>query len=90
MSKTLNEKIKESKLKENQIQFLTYQILKGLNYLHSCNIIHRVNFILIFKIFNKRLFLFKKDLKPSNITVNENNELKVKNRKMLLKNKETN
>ncbi len=28
-------------ISEDQIIWYTYQLLRGLNYLHSCNIIHR-------------------------------------------------
>ena len=48
---TLNHLLKPevTKLKNDLIMFLFYQILRGLKYLHSCNIIHRVtnNFIII-------------------------------------------
>lgn len=41
MDMTLKDVIKTQKLNETQIQFFTYQILRGLKYLHSANIIHR-------------------------------------------------
>jgi serine/threonine protein kinase len=41
MSTNLKAVLKEQKLKENQIRFFTYQILRGLKYLHSASITHR-------------------------------------------------
>jgi serine/threonine protein kinase len=64
------------KLEKDQISFLTYQLLRGLKYLHSCNIVHRVSFILFENILSFITFIFQ-DLKPSNITVNEECELRV-------------
>ena len=43
----LNNILKNQRLQNEQISFLTYQILRGLKYLHSCNIIHRVGIILL-------------------------------------------
>jgi len=45
-------------LSEQHIQFFTYQILRGLKYLHSAGILHR-------------------DLKPRNLLVNSNCDLKI-------------
>lgn len=41
MGTDLNNVLKTQELKEDQIIFFTYQILRGLKYLHSSNIIHR-------------------------------------------------
>jgi hypothetical protein len=53
METTLNHLLRPEmpKLKDDQIMFLFYQILRGLKYLHSCNIVHRVSsfFYLIYK-----------------------------------------
>lgn len=43
MSTDLNNVLKTQELSEDQIIFFTYQILRGLKYLHTSNIIHRVN-----------------------------------------------
>lgn len=42
MGSDLNNIIKTQKLHEEHIQFLVYQILRGLKYIHSAGIIHRV------------------------------------------------
>jgi serine/threonine protein kinase len=43
MGTDLNNVLKTQQLSDDQIIFFTYQILRGLKYLHSCNIIHRVS-----------------------------------------------
>ena len=58
MSTDLNNVLKTQQLNEDQISFFAYQILRGLKYLHTSNIIHR-------------------DMKPGNLTVNEDCELRV-------------
>ncbi len=42
MQADLSNFLKKSKLNLPQIVFFTYQIFRGLKYLHSSNIIHRV------------------------------------------------
>ncbi|KAK1799942.1 hypothetical protein P4O66_006460 [Electrophorus voltai] len=58
MGADLNNIVKCQKLTDDHVQFLIYQILRGLKYIHSADIIHR------------------QDLKPSNLAVNEDCELK--------------
>jgi serine/threonine protein kinase len=45
MATDLNNVLKTQRLQEDQIKFFTYQILRGLKYLHTANIIHRVRYI---------------------------------------------
>jgi len=49
----------KNKLTDDHIQFFIYQILSGLKYMHSANVIHR-------------------DLKPGNLLLNSDCELKVR------------
>lgn len=42
MGADLNQIIKTQKLSDDHVQFLVYQILRGLKYIHSAGIIHRV------------------------------------------------
>lgn len=42
MGADLNNIIKTQKLSDEHVQFLVYQILRGLKYIHSAGIIHRV------------------------------------------------
>lgn len=44
MGADLNQIIKTQKLSDDHVQFLVYQILRGLKYIHSAGIIHRVSF----------------------------------------------
>ena len=41
MGTDLNNVLKTQELSEDQIVFFTYQLLRGLKYLHTSNIIHR-------------------------------------------------
>ena len=43
MGTDLNNVLRTQELGEEQIMFFTYQILRGLKYLHSANIMHRVS-----------------------------------------------
>nr|XP_058164972.1 mitogen-activated protein kinase 12 isoform X2 [Dasypus novemcinctus]XP_058164973.1 mitogen-activated protein kinase 12 isoform X2 [Dasypus novemcinctus] len=58
MGTDLGKLMKHEKLSEDRVQFLVYQILKGLQYIHAAGVIHR-------------------DLKPGNLAVNEDCELKI-------------
>jgi p38 MAP kinase len=45
MGADLNNIIRTQKLSDDHVQFLLYQILRGLKYIHSAGIIHRVSVI---------------------------------------------
>ena len=86
MGSDLNTVLKSHKLNSDQISFLTYQILRGLKYLHSCNIIHRVCYYFYYFIFiilyNTYVLMyydvyFFQDLKPSNLIVTEDLDVQV-------------
>ena len=73
MGADLNNIIKTQKLSDDHVQFLVYQIIRGMKYVHSAGIIHRfVNKYA--ETFSENVF---RDLKPSNIAVNEDCELKI-------------
>jgi serine/threonine protein kinase len=42
MGADLNNIVRTQKLSDDHVQFLIYQILRGLKYIHSAGIIHRV------------------------------------------------
>lgn len=44
MGADLNNIVRTQKLSDDHVQFLVYQILRGLKYIHSAGIIHRVGF----------------------------------------------
>ena len=43
MGADLNNIVKTQKLSDDHVQFLVYQILRGMKYVHSAGIIHRVS-----------------------------------------------
>ena len=45
MGADLNNIVKTQKLSDDHVQFLVYQILRGMKYVHSAGIIHRVRYI---------------------------------------------
>lgn len=45
MGADLNNIIRTQRLSDDHVQFLVYQILRGLKYIHSAGIIHRVRFL---------------------------------------------
>ncbi|GCB69207.1 mitogen-activated protein kinase 14 isoform X1 [Scyliorhinus torazame] len=83
MGADLNNIVKCQKLTDDHVQFLIYQILRGLKYIHSAGIIHRSSVkakkdgrsasIGVTRILKVELM----DLKPSNLAVNEDCELKI-------------
>ena len=59
------------------VKSLMYQLLRGLNYCHTHNVLHRyklenLNDLLVVR----QIFLFR-DLKPQNLLINKNGELKL-------------
>ena len=43
MGADLNNIVRTQKLTDDHVQFLVYQVLRGLKYIHSAGIIHRVS-----------------------------------------------
>ena len=60
MGADLNNIVKTQRLSDDHVQFLVYQILRGMKYVHSAGIIHRVRstFILFFILFYVLLVFF--------------------------------
>lgn len=52
MGADLNNIIRTQRLSDDHVQFLVYQILRGLKYIHSAGIIHRVSVGTFLHIFN--------------------------------------
>ena len=48
MGADLNSIIKTQRLSDDHVQFLVYQIIRGLKYIHSAGVIHRVIKIVYF------------------------------------------
>ena len=48
MGADLNTIVKTQRLSDDHVQFLIYQILRGMKYVHSAGIIHRVSFRFFF------------------------------------------
>lgn len=46
MGADLNNIVRTQKLSDDHVQFLVYQILRGLKYIHSAGIIHRVHIVI--------------------------------------------
>ena len=75
MGADLNNIIKTQQLSDDHVQFLVYQIVRGMKYVHSAGIIHRWGiWFLAYLIWTPAIL---RDLKPSNIAVNEDCELKI-------------
>lgn len=55
MGADLNSIIKTQRLSDDHVQFLVYQILRGLKYIHSAGIIHRVSVFATFLSINHTL-----------------------------------
>lgn len=71
----LNEILRSADTLSNEHhQFILYQLLRGLKFIHSANIIHR-DLVLAFWSFLKNSFFFNK--KPKNLLINEDCELKI-------------
>ncbi|PWA24872.1 hypothetical protein CCH79_00010086 [Gambusia affinis] len=85
MGTDLGKLMKKTKLSEEKIQCLVYQTLKGLKYIHSAGIIHRVGFVTYYDrdFLSSELLIYGflckqfQDLKPGNLVVNQDCELKI-------------
>lgn len=58
MGADLNNIIRTQKLTDDHVQFLVYQILRGLKYIHSAGIIHRVSMFFMSIMFNLGSYFF--------------------------------
>ena len=74
MDLDLNNIIKIQKLTDDQVKFIIYQIMRGLKYIHSAGIIHRYWSPLSLL---QTEYSPRRDLKPSNLAVNEDCDLKI-------------
>ena len=74
MDLDLNNIIKIQKLTDDQVKFIIYQIMRGLKYIHSAGIIHRYWSPLSLP---QSEYSPRRDLKPSNLAVNEDCDLKI-------------
>ncbi|KAK2494414.1 hypothetical protein MC885_013984 [Smutsia gigantea] len=89
MGADLNSIVKCQALSDEHVQFLVYQLLRGLKYIHSAGIIHRVGVVSWLAGCGARPLLSQavqllsshlpalQDLKPSNVAVNEDCELRI-------------
>ncbi|TNN68001.1 Mitogen-activated protein kinase 12 [Liparis tanakae] len=82
MGTDLGKLMKLQRLSEEKIQYLVYQMLKGLKYIHSAGIIHRVSSLLYFHhvcVSSQLVFSHGnlQDLKPGNLAINQDCELKI-------------
>ncbi|XP_036862583.2 mitogen-activated protein kinase 11 isoform X2 [Manis javanica] len=89
MGADLNSIVKCQALSDEHVQFLVYQLLRGLKYIHSAGIIHRVGAVgwlaecgarplqsQAGQLLSSHLPALQ-DLKPSNVAVNEDCELRI-------------
>lgn len=76
MGADLNNIIRTQRLTDDHVQFLVYQMLRGLKYIHSAGVIHRWLWWDAF-LMHYSLFSICRDLKPSNLAVNEDCELRI-------------
>uniref|UniRef100_A0A0G2KB06 mitogen-activated protein kinase n=1 Tax=Rattus norvegicus TaxID=10116 RepID=A0A0G2KB06_RAT len=85
MGADLNNIVKCQALSDEHVQFLVYQLLRGLKYIHSAGIIHRVGaaegeghpLCLGSWPYHTHALCTLQDLKPSNVAVNEDCELRI-------------
>lgn len=77
MGADLNNIIRTQRLTDDHVQFLVYQMLRGLKYIHSAGIQQLCYFRCLTQ--PKQIFsgVIHRDLKPSNLAVNEDCELRI-------------